>query len=165
MLRCERSALKQSLSIKTLQNLRESLNNNVSQLELQQGAFAVAQAGYKKTADQVKILEAAVKSSQAKLVGTDVSITAITSVLKAYGLEASSAASLSEKFFQTIADGNLTLPEYAQVIGGVAPLASAAGVSLNELNAGIAALTQRGLTAGEATTGLERIIAALIDPS
>ena len=150
---------------KDLQNLRESLNNNVSQLELQQGAFAVAQAGYKKTADQVKILEAAVKSSQAKLVGTDVSITAITSVLKAYGLEASSAASLSEKFFQTIADGNLTLPEYAQVIGGVAPLASAAGVSLNELNAGIAALTQRGLTAGEATTGLERIIAALIDPS
>ena len=150
---------------KDLQNLRESLNNNVSQLELQQGAFAVAQAGYKKTADQVKILEAAVKSSQAKLVGTDVSITAITSVLKAYGLEASSAASLSEKFFQTIADGNLTLPEYAQVIGGIAPLASAAGVSLNELNAGIAALTQRGLTAGEATTGLERIIAALIDPS
>ena len=75
-----------------LTNLRKSLNNNVSQLELQQGAFAVAQAGFKKTADQVKILEAAVKSSQAKLVPMGVSLQAILPTLRAYGLEAGSSA-------------------------------------------------------------------------
>ena len=82
----------------SLAQLRKELNNNVSQLELQQNAFAVMQANFKDTAEVTQILEAAVKSSQAKLIDTAASVTALTSVLNAYGLGASDAAEAKRGF-------------------------------------------------------------------
>ena len=154
-----------SSKLKTeLVSLRKELNNNVSQLELSQNAFNVIQAGFKDTAEVTKILEAATKSAQAKLVDSTTTVNALTSTLRAYGFGAGSATAVTEKFFQTIADGNLTLDQYAAGIGGIAPTAAAAGVSLNELNAALAAAS-RIQASNEAFTGLGSIIDAIVAPS
>ena len=148
-----------------LDKLRKKLDNNVSALELQQNAFEVAQAGFKDTADVTQILEAATKSAQAKLIDSTTTVKALTAVLNAYGLGADQAGDVSESFFQTIADGSLTLDQYAASIGAVAPLASAAGVGLQEVNAAIAVITQNGQSAGEATTAVRNAIQGIIAPS
>ena len=137
-----------------LSGLRKELDNNVSQLELTQNAFQVMQAGFKDTSEVTQILEAATKSAQAKLIDSTTTVQALTSVLNAYGLGAGQAATLSDKFFQTIADGNLTLDQYAGVIGGLATIGKSAGVSIEEINAALARITQTGATAGEAATGI-----------
>ena len=152
-------ALKSELS-----SLRKELDNNVSQLELTQNAFEVMQSGFKSTAEVTQILEAATKSAQAKLIDSTVTVSALTSVLNAYGLGASQAGALSDKFFQTIADGSLTLEQYASVIGKLAPIGKSAGVSLDEINAALAKITQTGSSAGEAATGIQAILKGIIAP-
>ena len=147
-----------------LKGLRKELNNNVSQLELQQNAFNVIQSGFKGTAEVTQILEAATKSAQAKLIDSTVVVNALTSTLNAYQLGAGSATSVTEKFFQTIADGSLTLDQYAAGIGTIAPTASAAGISLNELNAALSAAT-RIQASNDAFTGLGSVIDAIVAPT
>ena len=152
-------ALKSELS-----SLRKELDNNVSQLELTQNAFEVMQSGFKSTAEVTQILGAATKSAQAKLIDSTVTVGALTSVLNAYGLSANQAGALSDKFFQTIADGSLTLEEYASIIGSLAPIGKSAGVTLEELNAALAKITQTGSSAGEAATGIQAVLKGIIAP-
>ena len=93
------------------------------------------------------------------------SVNLVTSTLNAYGLSADKAGAVSDSFFQTVKDGKTKIPELAAAIGKVAPLASNAGVSLLELNAGIATLTATGLSTSESVTGLQQIIKAFVKPT
>ena len=148
-----------------LTQVRQELNNNASQAELTKSAFEVLQAGFKNTADVTAIVGAATTAAKAKLADTGVVTKALTAVLNSYGIEASKAGIVTNKFFKTIKDGNLTIEEYSSIIGGLTPLGAAAGVGLEELNAALAKITQTGSSAGEAATGIQAALRALIAPS
>ena len=98
---------------------------------------------------------------------TDVSIAAdgLTSVLNAYGIEASRAGEVSDKFFTTVREGKTTVPELAQSIGQLAPLAATADVGLSEMLSSIAALTAAGVKTPQAITGIRSAISNIIKPS
>src|SRR6185503_12604265 len=89
----------------------------------------------------------------------------LTSALNAYGLEASSSARVSDIFAQAVADGKVTAADLGNTIAQIAPLASSAGVSLEEVAAGYAIMTAKGATAEKSATQMRAAISALLTPN
>lgn len=65
----------------------------------------------------------------------------------------------------TVGAGNTRMEDLAGSIGNVAPAAAAAGISLTELGAAIATMTDRGFSADEASTRLRIALALIQSPS
>lgn len=132
--------------------------------EFAKALYDIESAGFAGAAG-LQVLET---SARAAIGGvTDVSTAAdlVTSVLNAYGLEASAAGKVSDKLFATVRAGKTTIDELASSIGKAAPVASAAGVSIDELLAGVAQLTKSGLSTSEAVTRVAGVIRALVRPT
>jgi len=88
----------------------------------------------------------------------------VTTVLNAWKLEASELEAVSDSLFTTVRLGKTTVAEIAAAIGQIAPTAFNAGVSLDEINGGLALLTANGLSTAEAITGLRAILSGVIKP-
>jgi len=111
------------------------------------------------------ILRSATKGAVGGFSTTAVVADALTSTLNAYGQSASEADAFTAKFIATQASGKITVDQYANQIGSVAPLAAQAGVELDELNGIIATATSQGVQVSSAFAGTRAAIAATIDPS
>jgi TP901 family phage tail tape measure protein len=145
--------------------LSKELNGQASIVELTTAAYDVASAGFLKTADQTKILEAATKGAVGGMSDINTVGNAVTSVLNAYGMSADQAGLLVDGFIQTQNDGKIVLGEYAALIGRLAPLGAAAGVGIKELNAAVATITAQGVAPEAAVTGLAQAISSILKPT
>ena len=145
--------------------LSKELKGQASVVELTAAAYDVASAGFLKTADQTKILEAATKGAVGGMSDINTVGNAVTSVLNAYGMSADQAGLLVDGFIQTQNDGKIVLAEYAQLIGRLAPLGAAAGVGIKELNAAVATITAQGVAPEAAVTGLAQAISSILKPT
>ena len=130
--------------------------------ELGAGAYQILSAGISDTADILDVLEASSKAAVAGLASTEQAVNAITTVINAFGLEASEAGRVADVLFKTVELGKLKFTDLAANLGNAATSAALAGVSMEELTAGIAVLTQRGIFAAEATTSLNRLFLTLV---
>jgi len=93
------------------------------------------------------------------------SLKALVSVMNAYGAESDEAGKYAEIFFETVQQGQTTMPELAQKIANVTSIAANSGVSFAELSAAIAAVTSTGLPTSEAITGLKQTVSNIIKPT
>lgn len=125
---------------------------------LTRGLYQAISAGINDTSEALGVLRVSAQAATAGLSDTFTSVDAITTVLNAYQLEASEAARVSDVFFTTIKEGKLQFGDIASVIGTVATSASLAGVSIEEVGAGLATLTKFGLSAGESANALNRFL-------
>ena len=141
------------------------LKGLVSQTELTTAAYDVASAGFTNAADATNVLEAASRGAIGGLSDLGTVADATTSVLNAYGLSSDKAAKLVDGFIQTQNDGKIIVGQYAQQIGRVAPIAAAAGVGIEELNAAISAVTAQGVPVESTFAGLRQAIAGVIKPT
>lgn len=116
-------------------------------------------------ADGLKVLAESARGADAGITTAKISADGLTTELRAFGLEAKDASTTMDLMFQTVKYGKLTFDDLAQNIGKVATFAHAAGVSSEELHAGIAQLTARGLSAEESMVALRGAIKAFVDPS
>lgn len=89
----------------------------------------------------------------------------LTTVLNAYGMEASEASKVSEILFTTQKFGVTTVEELSKSLGVVVPFAAASGVSLEELGASIAVTTRSGLDAAKTVTALRAAISQMQKPA
>lgn len=115
--------------------------------------------------EAIKFLGVASAAAIGGVTDTKTAVDALTSGLNAYGLDASKVEEVSDSLFTTIRLGKTTMAELSPVIGQVAPLAAAAGVSLDEMNAALATMTLAGLSTAEAGTGIRGMLNALIKPT
>jgi TP901 family phage tail tape measure protein len=145
--------------------LSKELKGQASVVELTAAAYDVASAGFLKTADQTKILEAATKGAVGGMSDINTVGNAVTSVLNAYGMSADQAGLLVDGFIQTQNDGKIILAEYAALVGRLAPLGAAAGVGIKELNAAVATITAQGVKPEAAVTGLAQAISSILKPT
>ena len=111
------------------------------------------------------VLTVSSRAAQAGLTTTAVAGDAITTILNSYGLSAEYAGKVSSDLFETVQRGKLVFGDLATEIGLVAADAASAGVSLEELLAGVATLTRGGLRAPLAVTSLRALINAFRKPS
>jgi len=89
----------------------------------------------------------------------------LASTLNAYGDGVDQATRYSDVFFQTVRDGQTTLPELADGLSQVTGLAANAGVPIETLMASLAAITATGAPTSQAITQVRSAIQAMIDPS
>lgn len=128
---------------------------------LYQGISAGAEAGAEATA----LLTAANEFALGGVTDVETGVDALTSVVNAYGLSMTEASVVSDSFFVAIREGKTTAEELAKAIGFVAPIASKAGVSMDEMNAAIAAITSTGLKTDNAVTGLKAALTSILNPT
>ena len=116
-------------------------------------------------AKAVKFVGEAAKFAGAALISTNSAVDVITTGLNAYGLQADSATSISDKLFSVIKLGKTTGDELASTLGKSIPIAANMGISFDELGASIVIMTRQGISAAEATTKFNAITKAFLKPS
>ncbi len=137
----------------------------VSQTQLLEASYDVASAGFNDAASAANILKAATLGAVGGLSDLNTVADATTSVLNAYGLSSDKASKIVDGFIQTQNDGKIVVAQYAQQIGRVAPIAAAAGVGIEDLNAAISAVTATGVPVESTFAGLRQAIASVIKPT
>ena len=167
----EASAALRTLGVDTVElgsNLRvvsAELKANTSTLQLSKAAYDVASAGFAKAADATAILKASAQGAKGGFSDLNTVADATTSVLNAYGLSAENASKIVDGFITTQNDGKIVVGQYADQIGRVAPIAAAAGVGIDELNAAISAATAQGVPVESTFAGLRQAISSILKPT
>ena len=149
----------------------EKLRDDMLQLstETGRGAGEIADATYQAisasvdTADAVSFVGTSVGLAKAGFLETADAVDVSTTIINAYGLEASDAGRLSDILIQTQNDGKTTVNELSQSMGQVIPLASAYGVNIENLAASYAQLTKNGVATAQAGTYLKSMLNELGD--
>ena len=148
-----------------LQLVSASLKANVSTLELTKAAYDVVSAGFADAADAADVLKASALGAKGGFSTIQTVADATTSVLNAYGLSAAKASKIVDGFITTQNDGKIVVDQYASQIGKLAPLAAAAGVGIDELNAAISAATAQGVPVEATFSGLRQVIGSILGPT
>jgi TP901 family phage tail tape measure protein len=99
----------------------------------------------------------------AETIGNSVNI--LSSVLNAYGEEASKASEYSDILFTTVNLGKTSIPELTSTLSNVVPTAAAAGVSLKNVGASLSVLTANGVPTAQSTTKLNQLLIELQKPA
>lgn len=149
----------------------EQLADDMLQLSTDTGKSAgeIADATYQAisasvdTADAVAFVGTASNLAKAGFLETSDAVDVLTTIINAYGLEASDAARLSDILVQTQNDGKTTVNELSQSMGQVIPLASAYGVNIENLATSYAQLTKNGVATSQAGTYLKSMLNELGD--
>lgn len=132
--------------------------------ELTQGFYDLVSAGV--PADKaISVLSDSAKLATGALGSTADTVDLVTSVLNAYGLSADKSAQVTDVFAKAVADGKVTAAQLGESIARIAPIAAQAGVSMQEVSAGYAVLTAKGVPAAEAATQMTAAISALLTPN
>jgi len=149
------------------------MEKGVSQLSRKYGqdADGLAKALYQTVSagidagDALKFLDVATRSAIGGVTDTTTAVDALTTIVNSFGLEADDATAVSDSLFTAIKFGKTTMEELSSVIGRVAPLASSAGLTFDEMNMAVATLTKSGLSTAEAVTALRGILASMLKPT
>lgn len=132
--------------------------------ELAEATFFVASAGLRGAA-ATEVLR---RSAQLAAIGMGETATiadTLTSAVNAYGEESISAAQASDVLVSAVRLGKAGADELAGSIGKVLPIASAMGVTFDEVGGIIAAMTRTGTDAATASTQLRAIMVSLLKPT
>ena len=113
----------------------------------------------------IDFMRTATKASIGGVTDLETAVDGITSVVNAYGAEAISAGEASDLMFTAVRLGKTTFAELSSSLFNVVPIANAAGVSFDQLTAGLATLTSQGVPTSVATTQLRAAIQALVAPT
>lgn len=132
--------------------------------QLAEALYFVASSGAK--VNQVlPITTAAAKDAAAGMGDAETVAQLLTSAINAYGPKALSAAHASDVLTAAVKVGKAEPADLAESLGRVIPIAQKMGVTFDESAALVATLTNTGLDASEAVTGLSGTLTALIKPT
>ena len=116
-------------------------------------------------ADRVNILTAANKLAKAGAQDLGDTTLLLVGALNAYGDTSDKAALRAAEFFETIKLGRLRAGELGTALGRIQGIAHELGVSIEELNASLVAITIGGVKVTEASTQMRGIMSSLLKPS
>ena len=112
-----------------------------------------------------EFIKVAGKAAIGGVTDLNTSVDGLTSIINAFGLQISDAESVADSMFAAVQGGKTTFKELSDSIFNIAPAAAAAGVSMQEVNAAIAALTAGGTPTAVATTQIRAALTGLQRPS
>lgn len=136
----------------------------LSLTDIKKGYYDLVSAGVA-VEDAQTALEVSSKLATTGFTSQSVAVNAVTGVMNAWGLKADELAAAGDSLAITVKKGKLTFEEYSGAIGNVSAAAAGIGISLNQTNAVIAALTLGNKTASEAATGFKTVLEGLSKPT
>lgn len=127
--------------------------------------YEILSAGITDTAQATALLTEANRLAIGGNADLMISVDGLTSIIKGYGDAAGTASEIADTMFTASLAGKLSIQELSEGIGKVIPLATTMGISLEEVTAGVSALTLGGISAKESITGVRAILATVAKPS
>ena len=115
------------------------------------------------TADAVNFVTESTKLAKAGFAEASQSLDILTTILNAYGLEASEVTNVSDILVQTQNKGKTTVAELASSMGKIIPTANSVNVNLEQLGTGYALMTAKGIATAETTTYMNSMLNELSD--
>lgn len=148
-----------TVPITELQDSIVELSNQtgISSSEIAENVYNAISAG-QETADSVNFVENATKLARAGFAETGNALDILSTIMNAYGMEASEVTRVSDVLIQTQNLGKTTVAELSSAMGKVIPTANAYGVSLEQLAAGYAIMTANGVATAESTTYMNSML-------
>lgn len=148
-----------ALPLNALQKDIVSLSNEigVNANDIAEDVYNAISAG-QKTEDAVGFVGQAVKLAKGGFAETGQALDVMTTILNAYGKESSEAGAVADMLIQTQNKGKVTVAELSSVMGKIIPTANANNVALEQLCAGYAIMTARGIAAAETTTYMNSML-------
>lgn len=141
-----------------------SMKTGLSLGDISSGYYDLVSAGVA-AKDAQLVLTNATTLAIGGLATTSETVDLLTTAINSYGLKADEVTEVTNGFAQAIAAGKVTAAELAGSFARVAPLAAAAGIGIDELQAGYAQLTAQGVPAAEAATQMRAAIQGLQKPT
>jgi len=138
---------------------------NIPLAQSTEGLYQTISNQFTDMGQRASVMNAAVKLARVGVMDFQQAILLITGTLNAYGMTSDQADSVAAKFFTTIRLGRVRGKELADTMGQVIPIATELGVSLDEINAAMVALTIGGLDAHKSVTGLRGALTSMLKPS
>jgi len=148
-----------------LSKLSADLGGVANAADLAAASYQAASAGFSDTAGNIQILNAATKAAVGGLADAEAVTEVLVKTLNAYGMSGSRAFEVTDSISKAVELGNQEWSDYTALLGRVVSTSSLAGVSIDQLNAFIAAATKNGATAEVAFTGLGAVLNTLLQPT
>ena len=136
----------------------------VSANEAAEALFFITSAGLRGS-EAISTLQASLRASAIGLGDTATIADLATSAMNAFGSDVLSSTAAVDVLTGAVRLGKLAPEELAQSIGSVLPVASAMGVTFNDVGAAFAAMSKTGTNAATASTQLGQILSALLKPT
>lgn len=129
--------------------------------EITAGYYDLVSAGID-AAHAQDVLRASVTLSIGGLSTAGEAIDLLTTAVNSYGGDAAQAGRYADIFAKSIEQGKVTAADLASTFAQIAPLAAANNIEIEELAAGYALLTAKGVPASEAATQMRSALVALM---
>lgn len=139
------------------QILKLSNTTGIAASQIADDVYNAISAG-QKTGDAVNFVSYSTKLAKAGFAESSQTLDVLTTILNAYGMEASKVSAVSDMLVQTQNKGKVTVGELSSVMGKIIPTANANNVALEQLCAGYAIMTARGIAAAETTTYMNSML-------
>ena len=110
------------------------------------------------TGDAVNFVSYSTKLAKAGFAESAQTLDVLTTILNAYGMEAEEVSKVSDMLVQTQNKGKVSVGELSSVMGKIIPTANANNVALEQLCAGYAIMTSKGIAAAETTTYMNSML-------
>ena len=150
---------------KLVDNLKSiSLQTGESLEVLGQTVYDAMSAGVQPTEDMAEVLQvvsASSKLAKAGFTDTNTAMKASLSVINAYGMGIENINKVSDVLLNTQNLGVTTVGELSNALSKVTPVASAFGVSIENVTSALALMTKQGTNTEVASTGLSAILSEL----
>ena len=125
--------------------------------EIAENVYNAISAG-QKTGDAVNFVSKATDLARAGFAETGDALDVLSTIMNAYGLEASEVDKVSNDLIMTQNLGKTTVAELSSSMGKVIPTAKSTGVNLDELCGAYAVMTSNGVATAETTTYLNSML-------
>lgn len=135
-----------------------------SATEAANGMQILASAGFK-TNEIIAATPGVLDLASAGMVDISTAADIASSVLRAYGLQATDINKVNDELTKTVLATSINMTDLSEAFKYVGPVAKSAGVSLEEINAAIGMLGNAGIKGSQAGTTLKDAIVHLLKPS
>jgi len=139
-------------------------NTRFSASEAAQGLTFLARAGFS-VRESIEAVDDTLLLAQAGGLGLGSAADIASNALQGFRLDVDQAARVVDVLALTANSSNTNVQQLGNALSFVAPIAAGLGVSIEESSAAIGALSNAGLQASRAGTGLRRVLGELESPS
>jgi len=149
---------------KVMAQIRQMPPKLGSMIDLTKGLYEIMSAGVGNAEEAFTLLNVSAKYAKAGLMELGTAAETMTSIMKAYGLAAEDMRAKSDSMFAAVMEGKFHAEDFNASLGKILPTAAAMGVSIEEVGAMMAVLSQRGLDAAQSATSFNRMLISLLKP-
>jgi TP901 family phage tail tape measure protein len=144
--------------------LQMSIDTGTSTTQLAAGMYYIESAGYHGAAG-LNVLKVAAMGAKTEGADLDTVSKALTTVMVDYGMKSTDASKAMNGLIATVQNGKTNLQQLASSMGAVLPIASAMHISFPQVAGAMAAMTNAGMSAQQASQNLAHVLIALESPS